>query len=250
MLRPLDTTNRAGAERHRMSSSSTDLRELSPGGIWLSERHLWFGGVRLRSRMTVVRLADGRLWVHSASEPTPGLCAALDRLGEVSWVVVPNRYHHIHAGAMKARYPDAQVIGPASAKVRNDSVALDVAIEDERLRALVPELSPVALRGVPFLDETLFFHAKTRTLIAADLMMCGCPADHWTWRWASHVCGQYLRYKAPPDVRWHTRAGPIVRQSLEEIAKLPLERILVAHSDPVEDRPGEQLEEAWRFALR
>jgi hypothetical protein len=165
-----------------MSSNLTGLQELSPGGIWIGERTLWFSGVRLRSRMTVVRLADGRLWVHSASEPTPELCAELDRLGQVSWVVVPNRYHHIHAAAMKARYPDAQVIGPASATLRNKSVALNVAIDDERLPSLVPELSPVALRGVPFLDETLFFHARTRTLIGADLMMCGCPADHWTSR--------------------------------------------------------------------
>src|SRR5690349_9607820 len=116
------------------------LQELSADGIWIAERKLWFSGVRLRSRMTVIRLADGRLWVHSAAEPTPELCAELDRLGPVSWVVVPNRFHPNHAAAMKARYPDAQVIGPASAITR------------------------------------------TRTLIAADLMMCGCPADHWTWR--------------------------------------------------------------------
>jgi hypothetical protein len=148
---------------------------------------------------------------------------------------------------MKARYPEAQVIGPASAKSRNKSLALDMAIDDERLCSLVPELSSVALRGVPFLDETLFFHAETRTLIGADLMMCGCPADHWSWRWSSRLLGQYLRYKAPPDVRWHTRGGPLVRKSLEEIAQLPVERILVAHSDAIEDRPVEQLEEAWRF---
>jgi Domain of unknown function (DUF4336) len=226
------------------------LQELAPGGIWIAERKLWFSGVRLRSRMTVVRVADGRLWVHSAGEPTPELCAELDRLGQVSWVVVPNRFHHIHAAAMKARYRDAQVIGPASATARNQRVAVDVALDDERLPALVPELSPVALRGVPFLDETLFFHARTRTLIGADLMMCGCPADHWTWRWTSRVLGQFQRYKAPPDVRWKTRGGPDVCRALDDIARLPLERILVAHSDPIEDRPIEQLEEAWRFVRR
>src|SRR5678815_6137119 len=91
--------------RNGMTSTMTGLQELSPGGIWIGERKLWFSGVRLRSRMTVVRLADGRLWVHSASEPTPELCVELDRLGPVSWVVVPNRFHHIHAAAMKARYP-------------------------------------------------------------------------------------------------------------------------------------------------
>jgi hypothetical protein len=229
---------------------SSALQELSAGGIWIGERTLWFSGVRLRSRMTVIRLANGRLWIHSASEPTPELCAELDRLGEVRWIVVPNRFHHIHAAAMKAHYPGAQVVGPASAALRNKSVVLDVAIDDERLPSLVPELSPVALRGVPFLDETVFFHAGTRTLIGADLMMCGCPSDHWTWRWASRVCGQYQRFKAPPDVRWKTRGGPLVHQSLDDLAKLPVERILVAHSDPIEDRPLEQLEGAWRFVRR
>jgi hypothetical protein len=233
-----------------MNSNKARLEELSGGGIWIGEHELWFGGVRLHSRMTVIQLADGKLWVHSASEPTKERRAELDRLGEVAWVVVPNRYHHLHAAAAKAHYPDAQVIGPASAKLRNKSVALDVAIDDARLPSLVPQLSPVALRGVPFLDETLFFHAKTRTLIGADVMMRGCPADHFTWRWVSRILGQYQRYKAPPDVRWHTRGGPLVRQSLDEIAKLPVERILVAHSDPIEDRPLEQLEEAWRFARR
>lgn len=233
-----------------MNSSTTGLVELTPGGTWVGERQLWFSGVRLRSRMTVIRLADGKLWVHSASEPTPALCDELDSLGPIGWVVVPNRYHHLHAAAMKARYPKARVIAPPSARSRNVSVPLDVAIDDERLPSLVPELLPVALDGVPFLDETLFFHGKTRTLIGADLMMCGCPRDHWTWRWASRVCGQYRRYKVPPDVRWHTRKNASVRQSLEQIAKLPLERILVAHSDPIEDRPLEQLEEAWQFVRR
>lgn len=218
------------------------LEELPPGGIWVAERSLWFSGVRLRSRMTVVR-TDGRLWVHSPGEPTPALCAELDRLGPVRWIVVPNRWHHLQAAAFKARYPDAQVIAPASAVARNKTVAIDIPIHDAR----VPDLTAVSLDGVPFLDETLFFHTPTRTLIAADLMMCGCRADHWTWRWTSRVLGQFERYKTPPDVRWKTKASAAASASIDQLAKLPLERILVAHSDPITDRPVEQLQDAWRF---
>lgn len=230
--------------------ATSTLQELAPGGIWVGERNVWFSGVRLRSRMTVVRLADDTLWVHSAAEPTPALCAELDRLGEVRWLVVPNRFHHLHAAAMKARYPGARLVGPRSVTARNRRVEPDLAIDDAQVAALVPELAPVALRGVPFLDETLFFHGPTRTLIGADLMMCGCAADHWTWRWVSRLLRQYRRYKAPPDVRWKTRASPVARASIEQLAALPMARILVAHSDPIEDRPVEQLQEAWRFVRR
>jgi hypothetical protein len=48
----------------------------------------------------------------------------------------------------------------------------------------------------------------------------------------------------------YPRRTDLLRQSLEEIAKLPLSRILLAHSDPIEDRPVEQIEEAWRFVRR
>lgn len=230
-----------------MGAHTNGLHQLAAEAIWVGQRDLWFGGVRLRSRMTVVRLEGGKLWVHSASEPTPTLCDELDRLGEVAWVVLPNRYHHIHAPAMKARYPDARVIGPASAIPRNRRVAIDLPIDDPRLSSLVPELTPIPLRGVPFLDETLFFHTSTNTLIGADLMMCGCAADHFTWRWVSHILGQFDRHKAPPDVRWNTRSSPEVRASIEQLAGLPIERILVAHSDPIEERPIEQLVDAWAF---
>ena len=233
-----------------MSSNDTTLQELAPGGLWIGQRNLWFSGVRLRSRTTVVRLADGGLWVHSASEPTPALCAELDRLGEVRWLIVPNRFHHLHAAAMKARYPGARLVGPRSVTARNRRVEPDLAIDDAQVAALVPELAPVALRGVPFLDETLFFHGPTRTLVGTDVMMCGCPADHVTWRWVSRICRQYRRHRAPPDVRWHTRSSPALLRSLDELTALPLERILVAHSDPVDDRPAEQLAEAWRFVRR
>jgi hypothetical protein len=33
------------------------------------------------------------------------------------------------------------------------------------------------------------------------------------------------------------------------MSALPVERILVAHADPITDRPVQQLAEAWRFAV-
>lgn len=93
---------------------SSVFEAVIPNTIWVSERPIWFGGVRLRSRTTVVRLPDGGLWVHSPSEPTAEVCAALDALGEVRWIVVPNRFHHLQAPATATRYPQAQVVGPRS----------------------------------------------------------------------------------------------------------------------------------------
>jgi hypothetical protein len=217
-----------------------------PDVIWSAERPVWFGGVRLRARTTVVRLSDGGLWVHSPVAPTDEVCAALDALGEVRWIVVPNRFHHLHAPATAARYPDAQVVAPAS--VRNPRVTATVRIDDPSLGSSVPELAPVPLAGVPFLDETAFFHRPSGSLIAADLLMCACARDHWTWRFVARVSDRYEKVRTPPDVRMHVRPSQPLNESLERMQALPIEQILVAHADPITDRPVQQLAEAWRFA--
>jgi hypothetical protein len=220
-----------------------------PGSIWVTERPVWFGGVRLRSRTTIVRLSSGALWVHSPCPPTDDVCAALDALGEVRWIVVPNRFHHLQTPATAARYPTAFVVGPKSAQSRNPHVSLTMGTDDPAYVRSTAELTPVQLRGGPFLDETVFFHAASGSLIAADLLLFASAHDHWTWRMAARIFGRYGKIRTPPDVRMHTRASAAVAESIAQMRTLPLQRILVAHADPITDRPAQQLAEAWDFAI-
>jgi hypothetical protein len=229
-------------------TESSALEVVVRDTLWVSERAVWFGGVRLRSKTTVVRLSEGGLWVHSPGPPTDLVCAALDVLGPVRWIVVPNRFHHLATPAMAARYPDARVVGPPSVRRRNPNVSLAMAADDEDYVGATPELMPVPLRGVPFLDETVFFHRASGSLIAADLLISCGTHDHWTWRMAARLWGRYGRYGTPPDVRLKTRASSAAAESLAQICSLPIQRILVAHADPLTDRPVERLAEAWAFA--
>ncbi|KYF79062.1 hypothetical protein BE20_02320 [Sorangium cellulosum] len=220
-----------------------------PDSIWVTERPVWFSGVRLRSRTTVVRLSGDALWVHSPCTPTDDVCAALDALGEVRWIVVPNRFHHLQTPATAARYPDALVVGPRSAEARNPRVRSTMGTDDPAYIRSTPELTPIQLRGVPFLDETVFFHPASGSLIAADLLMSACARDHWTWRAAARITGRYEKVGTPPDVRMHARASAEVAESIAQMRALPLQRILVAHADPITDRPAQRLAEAWDFAV-
>lgn len=220
-----------------------------PDSIWVTERPVWFSGIRQRARATVVRLPGDALWVHSPCAPTGDVCAALDALGEVRWIVVPNRYHHLQAPPTAARYPKALVVGPKSAEARNPHVKLTTGTDDPAYIRSTPELTPVQLGGVPFLDETVFFHPASGSLIAADLLMSACARDHWTARMAARIFGHYGRVRTPPDVRWSTRASTAVAESIAQMRALPIQRILVAHADPITDRPVEQLAEAWEFAI-
>jgi hypothetical protein len=192
-------------------------------------------------------MADGKLWVHSPAEPTEEVCRELEELGEVAWIVVPNRFHHLNAPAMKLKYPDAKIMGPKAARERNSEVVLDQQLDSPQIVSSLAEFQLLPLAGVPFLEETVFFHQPSQTLIGADLMMNGCAKDHFTWRWVARLFGQYGSYKVPPDVRMRTRPNSVLKESLDRLASLPIKKILVAHSDPITESPVEQLKQAWRF---
>jgi hypothetical protein len=215
--------------------------------IWVSERPVRFSGVRLRARTTVLRLDGGGLLLHSPPEPSDAFCSAVSELGEVRWIVVPNAFHHLGAPASAARFPAAKVVGPASAKAHNPQLQLHLDVRDEAFLGAVQELDVLPLEGCPFLDETVLFHRPSGSLIGADIVISACARDHWSWRWAARLTGCYDKTRAPPDVRHHTKANDAAARSIDRMASLPLERLLVAHADPIEDRPSETLLDAWSF---
>src|SRR4051812_986664 len=72
------------------------------------------GGVRMPLRMTVVRLSDGALWVHSPVPLDEGTAAALTALGPVRVVVAPSTQHHLFVAPLLARFPRARLLGPSA----------------------------------------------------------------------------------------------------------------------------------------
>lgn len=225
--------------------SPGDLSEVVRGRIWRAERPVWFSGIRLRTNTTVVRLEDGDLLLHSPAPPSAALAEQLRALGRVRWLVVPNCFHHLGTPAAAAHFPDAQVLGPASALPRNESLKLhaDIAQLGEQL----PELEVLPLHGVPFLDETVLYHRPTKTLLGADIVLEARAEDHFTVRWAARITGFYERVRVPPDVRSKIVDKAAAARSLRAIVERPAERLIVGHAPVIEEGCTEQLAEAWRL---
>lgn len=58
--------------------------------IWIEQAPVSFLGLRLTAAMTVVRLADGALLLHSPVALTPERRAQVDGLGPVRHLYAPN----------------------------------------------------------------------------------------------------------------------------------------------------------------
>ena len=97
------------------------LNEYIRDAIYIVEYPIRFGGMDLYSRMTVVKLAEGKLWLHSTCSLEPALKAQLDELGQVAYIVAPGNYHHLHVESVQAHYPDAETfLCPGLEKKRAD----------------------------------------------------------------------------------------------------------------------------------
>ena len=87
---------------------------LKPVGeaIWIADGPLvrfHYLGMHLpfTTRMTLVRLRDGALWVHSPIALTPRLRLEVEALGPVRYLIAPNTFHYAFLIAWLTAYPDA-----------------------------------------------------------------------------------------------------------------------------------------------
>jgi hypothetical protein len=129
----------------------------------------------LPTRMVIIRLHAGGLWLWSPTAPTPELFAEIDALGRVEHLVSPNRFHYAAIPAWKERYPHATAWASPGVRERARSqkleVAFDADLEDAPPSAWAHELEQRIFRGSRFMEEVVFFHKGSSTLILCDLVM-------------------------------------------------------------------------------
>lgn len=205
------------------------------------------------TRMTIVRLPNGAIWVHSPIAWSDALGDSIAVLGQVAHLIAPNTLHYSYLADWKSRFPRAAVYGPPGLK-RRARAAVTV---DETLGALAPAvwqgvfeqcLAPGAL-----LTEVDFFHRPSRTLILTDLIenfelaRVRNPMLRWTMRTfgAADPDG-----KAPYDMQWsfrHHRAE--LRAAAERMIAWAPDRIVIAHGRCYETNAVAELRRAFRWVL-
>jgi Domain of unknown function (DUF4336) len=123
------------------------------------------------TRMTVVRLSAGDLFVHSPTPLTPSLRAEIEPAGRVRYIVGPNRIHYWWIPEWKAAFPNAGIyLAPrikeqARARVAFDSLPLHTASG----YPWDAEIATLPIVG-SYMTEVEFFHRASRTLILTDLI--------------------------------------------------------------------------------
>lgn len=150
-----------------MSAILQDLGE----NFWIAEGPIVdFYSFPYPTRMAVVRLAAGALWIWSPIALTDSLRAELGSLGHPAHLVSPNKIHHLFMGQWASEFPGAKLWGlPAVIRKRAD-LKFSAVLSDDPPEDWRGEIDQAVFSGSLFMDEIVFFHRASRTALFADLI--------------------------------------------------------------------------------
>lgn len=206
--------------------------------LWLAEGDFVdFYSFPYPTRMAIARFGNGDLWVWSPVKLDEDLGSEVDALGRVAHLVSPNKIHHLYLPQWHAAYPDAKLWGPASTIARFPALPFEAPLENDAPEAWQPDLDQAWFRGSIMMDEVVFFHRPSRTVILADLIEAFSDAflkDHWSWwqRPLAALDGITLKKPgAPREWRLSFTDRKPARAARDRVLGWPAERVIMAHGE-------------------
>lgn len=212
---------------------------LQPFGeeVWLADGPTTdVAGFHYPTRMAVIRLAGGAIFVWSPTALSADLRTAVDALGEVRHLIAPNSLHHLFLGEWRRAYPAARLYAAPGLRGRRKDLDFDADLEDSPPAEWSGEIDQVLMRGNLITTEVVFFHRKSGTAIFTDLIQHFSPT--WFSGWRAVVARLDLMAAAEPQVPRKFRNAFVgrraARAALQRILAWPARRVLMAHAPPVE----------------
>lgn len=206
-------------------------------------------GFHYPTRMAIIRLAKGDLFIWSPVELTEDLRRVTDALGPVAHIVAPNHLHHLHLGGWAAAYPEATFHAPPGLRAKRPDIAFHRDLGDAPDPAWAGQIDQVIMRGNRITEEVVFFHSASRTVLFTDLLQ-HFP-DDWFTGWRRLIAKLDLMVAAEPSVprkfRLAFRDRKAARAALATVFEWEAETVIMAHGAPVERDAKSFLRRAFRF---
>ncbi|MCC3602250.1 MAG: DUF4336 domain-containing protein [Microcoleus sp. PH2017_29_MFU_D_A] len=231
------------------------LREIDRD-IWVAEQPLRYFGLSVGTRMTVIRLANRELVVISPIQVNDTIVSQLSEQGTVSHIIAPNLYHYLFAANFKKLYPNAKFWAAPGLEAKKPDLAIDLTIQGEA-NSLWKGLEYVffdgfrtlSLSGFDSLNECVFFHAASRTLILTDTAFHFDESFPIVTQFASRAIGGYKNLSPSILERIATKDKEKVRESVKKVLGWDFERVIVAHGSIIETQGKQKFKEGYEQFL-
>ncbi len=202
--------------------------------IWLCEGgNVDFYGFAYSTRMIIVRLPDGKLWVWSPIALDDELRIEVEALGVMAHLVSPNKIHYLFLQVWGDAFRDALLWGPASTIAKCKGLNFESALSENAPKSWGDVIEIFHFTGSPAMDELVFFHAPSSTAILADLsenFSHEFVTEYWKgWQvWGAKFWG-ILEGKAPLEWRSSFFKKKAARAARDRLLARDPTQVIMAH---------------------
>jgi len=124
--------------------------------------------------MTVFKMPNGGLMLHSVIALDEARMAQLEQLGRPEVMIVPNSWHRADAAVFKERYPNLKVVCPKAAMTKvNEKVKVDISAEEYFANSSSSGVTPITVDGMAPGELAYVLDLGSngeRALVVCDLM--------------------------------------------------------------------------------
>lgn len=212
--------------------------------LWHVQHPFRANGLMINTRMTVVQLPGRRLWLHSPVPIVAALHSQLKALGDVEHIVAPSKTHHLFLADCAGHFPKAQLHAAPGLRAKRPELTALRELPEPSAADWAPELDWTLFEGIPYANETVWFHRPSASLILTDLLQCWQSPLSWQARLYARLTGVHQRLAAPHTVRALVRDRGATARSIERLLAWPFERVLLAHDAVIEHQAHARVRQA------
>ncbi len=200
--------------------------------VFTDTRPAKFYGVECGSRMTVVRLSGGGLFVHSPVALDAETRRQVDALGEVRAVVAPSLFHHLHVGPWLAAYPRAHFAACPGLDWKRRDLEWSSVLGDVPHPIWAGQVEQVYFSARRE-NEVDFYLPRQRVMICADALLNISTIPALSSRLAARLMGNHA-----PGIGWMeylmVRDRRLARRQVDRILAWDFDRIVLAHGSMID----------------
>jgi hypothetical protein len=203
-------------------------------------------GADIGARTVIVALRAGGLALISPGPIDDALARQLADLGGVRALIAPNAFHHFHLLAAAQRHPEAIcfLARGVEAKLRGRPEGEVRTLGGEPDSLWASDLESCTVEGAPRVNETVFFHPPSKTLIVTDLCFhFDPPPGGWTGI-LLRLGGAYGRLGVSRLMRTLLRDRAAVRASIDRLLEWDFEQLVVTHGSILREDARRRFREA------
>lgn len=191
-------------------------------------------GVKFTARSTLIQLKNREMLVISPGPFNEEALSQIKSMADKFYVVAPNLFHHFYFLAAKESLPNSELYGPMALGKKVKALKSQFTDIEQLPKHVKDQVTVIPIRGNRFLQERVFFHPESKTLVVTDLVFNMNKRNFFT-SLILKMAGAHNKLAQSRLVKSTVSDLRQFHEDISNLQKFPCERLIMAHGEVLTD---------------